>query len=615
MLDECKGEKFEEAIAAFSTTVLHKVLAADQATKPSVARQLVLAHDLSAEEQRSLLPLAIAHRVSLTRVLQKKAYLRARYREFQRLLDDKEHELRGRADDLQRVSENNDEKSNSGGQIDEVKNHIFTHWQGDPRWIEVILGEGDKPHDPLLDLPFPKVWANVTHGAAENVVHRQPGLLQGLERRVKEQEERLQKWKKFREDLAVTTISTAKGGDSSNNPKPAQGLDLDFTRHSNLILGKIRLQDLPPDRESVSNIVVEYERLVKTMRGELAYIDEAMQRPRDGPGQLQDSQRITTEAYGLLSVAPVSSVGFQVGKISEGLVVANADTMNAPTKLLTRSKLPRLPTLANKSIRNINNGQATSSTVSIAMPKLEVNQKSQLSVQGHLLKADLKSKQPISIPETVEPDIDEEENLAQAIIFSAMNAPSPINPKLSLSERARKSMALVSAEETRATMQPPPPSPSRKPQPLDIPASFSPETTLNRRETLLERTRQSMSLLPPKPRIPPAPDKRRSSKIYPANQFGTPEKSGRLSMTGPTHSTPPETLFGHDANYASVFKSRPKIAMSPTLSPMPDGAAPDGLDDVVEEHLGEGGVEFDGEHQHDAGSSPLARVRSAVGRF
>jgi hypothetical protein len=47
-------------------------------------------------------------------------------------------------------------------------------------------------------------------------------------------------------------------------------------------------------------------------------------------------------------------------------------------------------------------------------------------------------------------------------------------------------------------------------------------------------------------------------------------KAGRSSLGGTRDTTPRDKLFEQDAEYASVFKSRPKIAMSPVLSPEMD---------------------------------------------
>jgi hypothetical protein len=93
-----------------------------------------------------------------------------------------------------------------------------------------------------------------------------------------------------------------------------------------------------------------------------------------------------------------------------------------------------------------------------------------------------------------------------------------------------------------------------------------------RPSSLLERTRQSMSLLPPQIttrsrqssafRRPP-----RHSQQFPINQFQTPPKPRTVPPSRSGASTPHDELFSENADYASVFKSRPRVATSPLFSP------------------------------------------------
>ena len=92
MLDECKGEKLEEVLTTFSTIVLHKRLATERNQDTSIAKHLALAPKLKAQDQGSLLPLAIAHRASLKATLHRKKQLRLRYQDYQQMLDEKGQE-------------------------------------------------------------------------------------------------------------------------------------------------------------------------------------------------------------------------------------------------------------------------------------------------------------------------------------------------------------------------------------------------------------------------------------------------------------------------------------------------------------------------------------------
>jgi hypothetical protein len=89
----------------------------------------------------------------------------------------------------------------------------------------------------------------------------------------------------------------------------------------------------------------------------------------------------------------------------------------------------------------------------------------------------------------------------------------------------------------------------------------------------------------------------RLSQAFPINQFETPRKvktsetsrlEARLPRSG--SSTPRDELFSDAAAYDSVFKSRPRIALSPALSPDRSGM---GLDSMLENDLADLTLEGD----------------------
>lgn len=581
MLDECKGEKFEEVLAAFSTMVLQRVLSVDQTVKPSRVKKLALAHTLPDEEQRSLLPLAIAHRASLEGILRKRAHLRTRYQEFQRVLDVKEQELLSSTASLEIARKNDKEGADPNGNIRGLRKQFDLHWQGDPRWVNAIFEGERESRDPLLDTPFSEVWTKVTSDTIDHDIPKQQGLLQQLDSRVAAQEARLQKWRRFREDLAVTIKSAARAETLDAGQRPSQGLGLDFSRHTDLTLkpadiAQTRLHD-QPRRESEPAVIDEYERLMKSMHRELIKVDE-VKPPRDH-SEDRASKRDNVESHALLPNTPKAPTPTEIEKSAQ----ADLEIAKAPTKLPHASS-KHSPTRVNRTERAYNRHPKSSST-------LPPNSKSYLDRDHDLSEnpstsAESKLTQTNPYPESPTSDVDEEEILAQQIILSTMSAQSPIKSKPSLSERTRKSMALTSPEEV---FQMPVAESFRKPKSPSLPSAdifaSSSSTALNSRESLIERTRQSMSHLPPKTRKQVI-DKRRTSKVYPSNQFGSPEQSYNTSSAEAM--TPPEALFAQDVNYASVFKSRPKIATSPTPSPMPNGH--NELDNIMESQVEEEGV-------------------------
>lgn len=87
--------------------------------------------------------------------------------------------------------------------------------------------------------------------------------------------------------------------------------------------------------------------------------------------------------------------------------------------------------------------------------------------------------------------------------------------------------------------------------------------------TLMERTRMSLAASMLQPPARSRTSQRRSSQ-FPVSQFETPQKQdkhGTPLSPASNDSTPREKLFSDDAEYASVFKTRTKIHLSPMISP------------------------------------------------
>lgn len=635
MLDECKGEKFEEVLGAFSTLVLQGVLEAEQSFQPTRARRLALAHRLTSEEQQSLLPLAIAHRSSLSALLRKKAHLRLKYREFKTVLDAKDLEIRTKAKNLE-VSKASEKTVGHTENLRKLKEYFYLHWQGDLRWIDDIFGQGKEGiNDPLLDTPFSDLWTRLTDSTVDQPAPKQQGLLQQLEERVAAQEARLNQWKQFREDLGITSTKVE---NVIQKAKQNQVFDLKF-------LSRVEL-DLEPDstgeevtqdsatQESISVIVNEYQGLMDSMRRELAAVD-AVKHGSDRNHTAAPSKQPGMEGLRQRS----SSVGLEVAK------PGHPESLRLPVKANTRIKrwrnydfktstkrmgtdsdqeysdsdelrpilsshepkrpIKRLEVPDQFSNREGEESEETSnpSKDPFVPVKFETDSHEGISFSADSRALSSKSESIMSGQEDEAPtDLDEEGILAQQIIRSTINAESPVKPKLSLLERTRQSMALVKPEEK-----------DRLPEfataastsitsiaENTVPSSDAP---IKRRETLLERTRQSMSLIPPKPPPQRGIEQRRTSKIYPTNQFETPGKQQSRPQND-QESTPPESLFEQDANYASVFKSRPKVALSPTATSMMMHGE---LDNIIE---GESSEDDDDDGAFVRGSNISPSVRA-----
>lgn len=639
MLDECKGEKFDEVLGAFSTLVLQRFFEAEQNLHPTRARRLVLAQRLTSEEQQSLLPLAIAHRSALSALLRKKSLLRLKYREFKTTLDAKELEIRSKAKNLE-VSKASEKGVGPTENLRKLKDYFDRHWQGDPRWIDEIFGQGKEgTNDPLFDTPFSDSWTRLTDSTVDQPAPKQQGLLSQLEERVAAQEARLKQWKRFREDLGITStkvenVIQKKTHNQVDDLKFSSRVELD------LELGNTR-EEVGQDsatQESISFVVNEYQGLMDSMRRELAAVD-SLKHGSDHDSTAAPSKQLGTEGLRQLS----SSMRLEVAKRgypeSTNLPVkANSRTdrrrnydfktkrtgtdsdqeysdlgelgrilsIPEPEGPLKRLGVPeRFPDRESEKRKDIFSNPSKNPVVPFKFAhSLEV-----ISSSEDILAFSSKSGSTISGQEDkASTDLDEEEILAQPIVRSTNEAESPVKPKLSLLERTRQSMALVKLEE-KDTL--PEAATAESTSVASVAENIVPssDAPAKRRETLLERTRQSMSLIPPKPPPQKGIEQRRTSKIYPTNQFETPGK--QQSRQNDEESTPPESLFEQDANYASVFKSRPKVALSPTATSV---MRHDELDDIIEWKSSEDDDD-DGAFARGSNSSPSVRAKERNKRF
>ena len=608
MLDECKGERFEEALAAFSTIVLRKKMGADEEGGPAIARRLALASDIKPSEQRSLLPLAIAHRASLSAVLSRKEQERSRYLQFQHRLDERNQQLRGQHKRLVQEKEASADSDITEQSLERIRRRFDTHWQGDPRWLDVILnGDLEDTDDILFETSFEDVWKDVTRGTlpSAKTSSKQEGLLQNLENRVATQQARLQHWKQYREQtkakFQTITNKTSKGKSS----KPAQDWSFDLTAHMQIDAQQAKVLqhsvNHTPDNSHAAELPEddEYAQLVKSMQRDLdaigapkpqslrhtrgavsKYHSKDTRQPEYGmpQSQLADGRLNTDEQPDHDDVDSEEAALSEPEQLQQGKSLTT--TAPIPSKIAKPSRPPDRP--------------ATSTPEPCDN---DSNYKSQPQAPSSLLTGTTLDEADHSILEK-----DEESMLAAEIIAATMNAgPSPVKVKPSLVERTRRSMAFASPGELHHL-----PSKSIKhaKDQNDKPSEVFPKVTEDPRATLLERTRRSMSLLPAQPREPrKSMHKHRLSRQFPTNQFETPKKQPAI-LEDHEDMTPPEQLFSEDADYASIFKSRPKIAMSPTDSPALDESfAMNALVDTTAETG----------HADHWESSPLARIVNKAG--
>lgn len=631
MLDECKGEKFYEILALFSTAVLKKVLVAQHGNKSdtAVARKLATAQMLSLQNQQSLLPLAIAHKAALVDVLKRKEQQRRRFLDFERLLDTKAQDISHR---IRKCKETPRAKRPAVSQkeAEAVKKQLKDNWIGNEKWLDIMLhGDDVQAEDAFLSSRFDKVWYMVETGKSMGDAATETGLLENLQKRVAEQQERLQKWKAFGEELRRDTSKP-----TEKTEKVSAGVkNFKFDDHlqHQLPTSKQRPDSAlicqPTLRTEYQDILSAMEadllRLAKTKPGQTSTAlsrrrrsssaaprsparsrkntrSESISKPHTSPGRTAKPQLHTWKQpleqvpvlprppYVPAVATPTDSEATLIGHPSSfRTVVPISHTVDPSTERQETYRPEPEPT------------PPASDPVSSPPPAAEQSPKLQQppipsSPEPSVYPSVYPSEPPI--PTLDLPELDPEEALAEQIITSISNAtPSPVKkpqPRMSLSliERTRMTMARTNS------FEPVPESPDL-PLPQMAPPIHPSEVELDRQASLLERTRLSMVSTQKKPRMSMAAkekkEKRKSRQsLFPVNQFDTPRTRKSFEKIEESRSierTPKEELFSDQVDYERVFKSRPLIATSPVFSP-PQAGTEDNGEDYDDEDDGDGEV-------------------------
>lgn len=579
MFDDCKGEKLQELLASFSTIVLRKVLAAGDAGRASIAGRLSIVNKVTVKEHESLLPLAIAHRASLTGLLRRKKELRARYQSFGCTLSAKEKELDQKFEGVVQTQAFLDENEIPDNTVSRLTTLFEKHWQGDPDLIAVVTqGEEHGLRDSLLDRPFQDVWPEVSNGNFDGKSHTdRQGLLQDLEKRVADQESRLNQWKDFKE--AITRGSTPKvvpkaqdlslTRSTSNEQERQKRRERDIVfsprkspRKSDWELKKMINEDSPtPAMPKMPNSIIPPSNFASKR---LSAATQSVAKDQNYGGQGMDS-------LDHLSLSEPSCNGSHDSSFSEvsGVQLHEIASPDNAVRFTGCGATP-IARLEGHDLAGVEDSDDS--------PSRRPREQAIASVGNGISNSSSDRNSETRI-------LDEDDILADQIISMTLNAaPTPAKPKLSLSERTRQSIAFASPSKFQG-LQPNGSSPPYLPTATTAINEQVPQigNTAAKTTTLLERTRQSISLLPsnPNPNVKSHTSHSRKSSssthirrtsqmkiIYPTNPFETPRKQASMKMGKGL--TPPEELFTPGAGYESVFKSRPKVAVSPVGTPEPE---------------------------------------------
>ncbi|KAM3513429.1 hypothetical protein MY11210_002909 [Beauveria gryllotalpidicola] len=241
MLDDCKGERLEEVLAAFSSAVLRSTLAGQSRTRP-LAVEVALEDRGYPGDGYLLRPLIIAHRVSLKRSLEKRRQAAAKYSDFGDLLAMKERAITRRSEVLRAKQAIESDARISEDVCQRVRQTVRNNWSGNEAWMDTLLA-GDaagKQSKGLLGTPYDRVWRRVQQGRLAELEDDGRGLLQQLDSRVDAHKQRLARWDELRRDMASGSGNKRPASPLKRRlaPKPvSKGIDLQFNSHKDLHVG------------------------------------------------------------------------------------------------------------------------------------------------------------------------------------------------------------------------------------------------------------------------------------------------------------------------------------------------------------------------------------------
>ena len=613
MLDECKGEKFEEVMCAFAIAVLSRFALARNG--PSF--QLACSDRLGEQQKLRILPSILAHRSILQLHLKHREEIQDKAEIYGRLLDIEQTNLETRYAALATNA-----VCVTAQELDATSQLVKDAWVGDERWAQVILGQTPRCDNGLLGQSFEIGWDGAQKG--EEIQMNTSTLLDDLNKRITIQETRLKRWQTFQASLQ-NAIAAEDQVVMKELPQRKRSLTL-FDKHLSLNL---------PTQSSARELGVSiipsepvHRSLLQSMRDELASLRTHHAADVLGPQHRLDGKEkdlpdgTCAENTGVKprklpcgenstigscfkpgeKAAPVDGLESFLNPVTNGIGVANFFTASS-TPPAVRGICSPFSETALKTYTDIDRDAlilgATNSDHTFG-PRMDFSACTSSNDHPHdtafvnvLSPQQSSARDEAHVVEEVETLDGEQDPVSREA--------TPTDPETpSKSHKSSSAIRTKSRRSTSSTEEP------RLPQ-------FQESTPSDYKfSTLLERTRQSMSLLhnPPVQTNAQVSQKSmiskqlRHSQIFPVNQFETP-RGPRLkspirapkdtpklhvgSLTprkGSGSSTPRDQLFSEEADYASVFKSRPRIALSPALSPDRSDFGLDlGVDSILKDKL------------------------------
>ena len=503
MLDECKGEKFEELLATFSIIVLKKRLAS---TDPHI--------DTMSTTTANILPLVLAHRKGIQRDLEKRKELDLQAKQQERNIRADIEVLAAEAASLKRRK-----APGIPEHADALARIVRENWIGDHAWVETIL-HGIQPS---RDANSESLYDDLNADGPSR-------LLADLHARVEAQSARLVRWQSY-----LTTLQERRQKHPSqvptsqeSQPKPSR-----FRRHQSLVTRGYSLHSSTKQSSKELRARTAEDTLHHELRPQHATLLQSLDR----------------------------ELTLQRPNISTHSLARSTATMEVrQTPVVDIENVRPLPARTSS---------GRSSDISSQRTVIEGRRTSMDSSGWSSSPPDL-NRTPIR-------------SLSANHVFRNMPMAVPVSP--SLGPATRQQLLL---ERTRASLAQFEPLSGRPQTTLDVPEEatdeFRPLPNVHpprqqlERASLLERTRQSMSLLtgalddnfqPRSNSWPKKPTHARSKTAINIPQRPRLERAWSEDSLASTATK--EDNVSVEADYEDVFKSRPRLATSPNLSPQLTG--------------------------------------------
>lgn len=623
MLDECKGDKFEEVIRVFAMAVLRKEarqkIQSGGETPTGYINALTAEENLTARQRERTMPLLLAHAHVLRGQLVERRRISGKFHHEEQRLNDARTKLAEKRKAI--ISREPKVPIITPRELEAVSDHVRTVWTGNERWADVLVHGGPEEIDRFMPEEHLRGGPQQLSSAPEVGLPSPPapGLLAELNEKIQRQQSRLQKWKDFHASLE-RSHSDKKVATVIQTRRPM----LDFGAHQELQPGWV--QSAPTASPGkLSQAHLDCSEIIGAMRTELASLRRA---------HLPQSTSYTrgSGCYAPGDVEPEhgSDGKGDASKLSPQIISSLYDMADDDDNA-ARNHLGSA-VVGGRDRQDRQNYKGDVLHPSIHKPSKALRGINPIAIPDpHLA---LKSSPPLS-------PIPYQDSLRSSdpTLLKAINAEGLEWSTSRTLPVSRNKGQQVASSPSSSEGRPASASNSTKPL-LDaqIPRDPSPSPLKPQASTLLERTRLSMAALPSSSHsgpVRPTPNTTRtqtgglrarnpkhgcpsasasSSGISAANQHqtprrkqdpfssskhrdhplgssltarndgardGQPDRSSAAAAAaaendpGSGSSTPRDRLFGQQADYESVFRSRPKVAVSPPFG-SPERAARNG---------------------------------------